>query len=168
MAAALRMKLLPFPRPEPGTTHQVEGVRLALLRKGQGTTAAKPDEKVPATLEFFCLAMSSVDSTQGTPEKFATLQGTLELKGTDKQPLFANGPDAEGLPGTFQYVKPLKAEVRTQDRLRPRRISLRVEFDELSFVGMDDVNFSNRFIVLPELPQGTLFVEIDTKLVVAG
>lgn len=162
------MKLLPFPRPESGTTHQVDGVKVSILRKGQGTTAAKPDEKVSATLEFYCQAFTGVDKKQGTPEKFASLDGTLELRGPSRQPVFVNAPDAEGLPGTFKYDKPLKAHVRPADRLRPKRIGLRVDFDEESFEAMQDVDFSNSFLLLPEMPKDTIFIEMDTKIVVSG
>jgi len=168
MAAALRMKLFPVPQPDPGKTHQVEGVRVSILRKGQGTTSAKPDEKVAATLEFFCQTLTGVDVKQGAPEKFASIEGTLELRGPLREPVFANGPDAEGLPNTFKYEKALKPHVRPSDRLRPKRIAVAVEFDAASFEGMADVNFSNSFLLLPELPKGTLFVEIDTKIVVGG
>ncbi len=168
MAGTLRMKLLPFPRPEPGRTHQVEGVRVSLLKKGKGATSAQVGQQVPATLEFYCLAFTGADSSGVSPEKFATLDGNLELVGASKQPLFVNAPDGEGLPGTFQYTDPLTPEVRAADRLRPKRISIRVDFDPASFAAMEDIHFSNSFLVLPELPAGTLFVEIDTKIVVAG
>ena len=41
---------------------------------------------------------------QGGPEKFASIEGTLELRGPLRQPVFANGPDAEGLPNTFKVA----------------------------------------------------------------
>lgn len=162
------MKLLPFPRPGGDKTLLIEGVEVALLRKGKGTSGAKVGAPVPATLEFYAQPLPEIRGTAQSPEKFATLEGTLELRGASRKPVFINGPDAEALPNRIQYVEALKPEVRPENRLRPRRISIQLKFDDGSFEGMLDTQQSNSHLVLPELPEGCLFVEVDTKILVNG
>lgn len=162
------MKLLPFPFPVLGLTSVVEGLKLSLLRRGRGSTNAQFGSKVPATLEFHWAPFPSIRDQNPSIEKFAWLDGELELRGLSRKPVFLNGPDAEALPNRIQYVTPLTPEVRPADRARPRRKSLHLDFDSDSFEGMDDVEFSNSHLILPELPEDTLFIEISAVLMVNG
>jgi len=168
MASALRLKLQPLPSPASDRTVGVEGLRLELLRRGGGTSQAQAGSKVDAELEFH---FAEVGDPLGQPkqsEKFAVLKGQLELRGPSKQPIFINGPDAEGLPGLIEYVKPLKPEVRPANRSRPKRKALRLEFDVAAFEAMMDPLFANSNLILPEIPDGVLFIEVSAKLSVGG
>jgi len=168
MPSALRFKLQPFPLPPLLKTTGVEGMRVELLKRGSGTTQAQVGSKVDAELEFHWAKLDSALEAPGTPEKFASLKGQLELRGPSRQPFFINGTDSAGQPGLIEYVDPLQPEVRPADRLGPRRKAIRLDFDPGSFEAMNDPLFTNTHLILPAVPDGVTFIEISARLMVGG
>src|SRR5690606_35811166 len=97
----------------------------------------------------------------------SAIEGELELQGPARTPVFINGRGADGSPNRFVYTEPFPPEVRPANRDAPRRKSIRLHFDPRSFVGVDAEN-TNSHLLLPEEPQGALYLEIDTVLTLAG
>lgn len=143
-------------------------MEITLLPFGKGSSHGLPGQRVPATLEFYAQGLPQASEGSGEGQRFASLEGFLELRGVSRRPVFINGPDAEALPNRFQYDDPLVPEVRPADRMRPKRIAIAVRFDQKTFEGMMDVESSNSHLVLPEMPELTLFVELDSKIIVDG
>jgi len=145
----------------------VEGLRLELLRRGSGTSQAQPGSKVDAELEFHFAEVGDALGQASESGKFAVLKGQLELRGASKKPIFINGQSG-GAPGRIEYEKPLEPEVRPADRSRPRRKALKLEFDTAGFEAMMDPDSANANLILPEIPDGVLFIEVSAKLTVGG
>ncbi len=104
----------------------------------------------------------------GAPEKLASLEGQLELRGPSRLPFFINGTDSSGQPGLIEYVEPLQPEVRPADRLGPRRKAIRLDFDLASFESMNDPLFTNTHLILPAVPDGVTFIEVGARLLRAA
>lgn len=136
----------------------VRGVKVSLARFGKGPSLAKKDTPKPAQLVFHA---AFVDAVRGDPartfEKFATLSGTLELKGAARTPTFVGNGEP------IEYDAPPADEAEAALRRK-----LRLEFESSQFDEMLDPDEDNRRLVLPEEPEDARFVELDTELLVGG
>ena len=168
MANAIRVKLTPFPAPVPGQLNTFRGIHVRLSRDGEGTTLAKKGSRASAILELHATFIDSLFPFRSRPtQKFATIEGEIELTAAPTRPLFTALQEA-GEPRAITYEEPPVAEVRDTSRTTPRRKSVELEFESTNFSETGASGGPLGHLILPEFPDGARYLEIDTVLSIAG
>lgn len=168
MPNSIRVKLTPFPLPVPGLSNAFRGIQVRLSRDGEGTTLAEKGSKKPAAIEFHAVFIDTLFPFQSrAPEKFATINGEVELVGSPARPSFTASKDGSSV-APVDYVDPPSPEIRDANRSTPRRKSVELQFDSATFEEMGDSSGPLSHLILPEFPEGARYLEIDTVLLVDG
>lgn len=141
---------------------------MRLSREGEGATLAEKGSRKPAALELHAVFIDSLFPFERRPsEKFATIEGEIELTGTPARPVFfAAKSGAETRP--INYEDPPTPEVRDPTRSTPRRKSVELEFEAANFQNMGSAGGPLGHLILPEFPAKSRYLEIDTVLLIDG
>jgi hypothetical protein len=172
MPRSIRVKLDPNPTAGDGVVDIVVGVEVSFAKLGRGLSKAKKDNPLPAKLTFHA---AFLDVARGQaprdPKRFATVEGTIELRGGEQVPVFSNGLGEDAVPLAISYDEPVPdASEATEDDDEPPRRSLQLAFNPSNFEDMLDPKLENTRLLLPTRANAeeSLYMEITTELEIGG
>jgi hypothetical protein len=172
------VKLTPTPVPEgQGAPARVKGVSVALLERGQGTSAASRSPQACKLTFHFGFREKLRDGSSPELKKLATLDGTIELRKSGPVFVVAQG-DGGAQPLVYDpganVGDPSRGEPRVADPVEetppresfPRVLELKLEAP--SFEDALDSQEQNTRLLVPAEPEGMRYLELFADLQVAG